>query len=107
MTLEQRAIDLLCRLGMADETGEFAPLPSDVPDNVRAIVAVLRSAQQDALKEVENTPLKECDCCGKMKINVEPVAAFGMDTSACEGCRDPQGGYERINVRRRMDSMGR
>lgn len=85
--LEQMAIDLLCRLGMADETGEFAPMPSDIPNNVRAVVAVLRSAQQDALNGVENTALKECDCCGQIK-ECENIVAFGMDTTACEECRE-------------------
>jgi hypothetical protein len=32
--------------------------------------------------------LHQCDCCGQMKETTNFVA-FGMDTSACDDCRQP------------------
>jgi hypothetical protein len=47
---------------------------------------------------------RQCDCCGQMK-ECENVVAFGMDTTVCAECRDVD--VKNIEIRRKMDSMGR
>jgi hypothetical protein len=49
-----------------------------------------RDDEYDALEREHNQePLKECDCCGKMKPDVESVfIAHAGDTSACADCRN-------------------
>ena len=32
--------------------------------------------------------LRQCDCCGKMKSNCANTMAYGIDTTACEDCRN-------------------
>lgn len=36
----------------------------------------------------EDEDLRECDCCGKMKPDVERCWAYGIETFACEECRN-------------------
>lgn len=45
--LHERAMALLCQLGLADEEGEEGPLPSDQPENVAFIVAAIESATSE------------------------------------------------------------
>lgn len=32
--------------------------------------------------------MKECDCCGHVKTNVIKCVAYGIDTMACDDCRE-------------------
>ena len=40
--------------------------------------------------ECEGDGCKACDCCGGMKPNVSFCVAYGIDTFACDDCRNIQ-----------------
>ena len=33
---------------------------------------------------------KQCDCCGRMSRDTSTFFAFGIETTACEECRDAE-----------------
>lgn len=47
-----------------------------------------RATDKALCAELEQQIKRECDCCGEMKPDCENVVAMGMDTTACEDCRD-------------------